>query len=60
MESGKQTSKLDREEQIERSKANWSQLSESALNLEEEGAAEVDNMEMFKTLELHPTWGSFF
>jgi hypothetical protein len=59
-ESGERTRIADREESIQRSQVHWSQLSESALNLEEERAAEVDNIEVFKSLESHPVWGSFF
>jgi cell wall assembly regulator SMI1 len=48
------------EEQIERSKAHWSTLVDKSGCMEGEGEAEVDNVEVFKALQWHPTWGTFF
>jgi serine/threonine protein kinase len=42
------------EQAIQSSKRHWISPSE------EEEVAEVDNVEVFKNLESHPTWGSFF
>jgi serine/threonine protein kinase len=46
------------EEQIERSKSHWSELAE--MDSDDEAVAEIDNVEVFRTLQLHPTWGFFF
>jgi hypothetical protein len=59
-ESGERTGIAERDERIQRSQVHWSQLSESALDLDEELAAEIDNIAVFKSLQLHPTWGHFF
>ena len=48
------------EEQIERSKSHWSTLVDKSGCMEGEGEAEVDNVEVFKALQWHPTWGDFF
>ena len=48
------------EEQIERSKSHWSTLVDKSECMEGEGEAEVDNVEVFKALQWHPTWGTFF
>ena len=51
------------QDRIKHSKRHWSQLSEPHFNaegLEEEVSAEIDNREAFRTLQLHPKWGSFF
>jgi serine/threonine protein kinase len=52
------------EEEIERSKAHWSTLADQSGSVEsedeEEEEAEVSNVELFKALQWHPTWGGFF
>ncbi|KAG0599014.1 hypothetical protein M758_12G120200 [Ceratodon purpureus] len=50
------------EEQIERSKSHWSELTQPSqcISLEEEAAIKLENEELFKTLESHPEWGEFF
>lgn len=46
------------EEEIEHSKIHWSQLLESQLDVDD--VAEVSNVEVFKVLQSHPKWGTFF
>jgi hypothetical protein len=48
------------EEQIERSKSHWSMLVDESGCSDEEEVAEVSNVEEFKALQMHPTWGGFF
>jgi hypothetical protein len=48
------------EEQIERSKPHWSMLVDQSGCMDGEGEAEVSNVEVFKALQRHPTWGGFF
>jgi len=48
---------ISTEEIIEKSKSHWSQLGDFDSDNE---VAEVSNMELFKTLQVHPTWDSFF
>ena len=48
------------EEQIDRSKCHWSEVVQSDCDDDEAGAAEIENVEVFRTLQLHPSWGSFF
>jgi len=42
---------------IEKSKSHWSQVWEFDSNNE---VVELSNMELFQTLQRHPTWGTFF
>jgi serine/threonine protein kinase len=60
MESGERTQIAEREERVRHSQVHWSQVSEASLDLDEERAGEMDNREVFKSLQLHPTWGKFF
>lgn len=46
------------EEQIEQSKIHWSLLANFDLDADE--VAEVNNLEVFKNLQSHPKWGTFF
>lgn len=50
------------EEQIERSKTHWSEVaySDSDIDQDEEEAVKADNEEVFKALQMHPRWGTFF
>ncbi|KAG0554775.1 hypothetical protein KC19_12G117800 [Ceratodon purpureus] len=50
------------EERIERSKSHWSELTQPSdcISVEEEAAIKLQNEELFKTLERHPEWGTFF
>ena len=45
-------------EQIEHSKAHWSQVVE--FDSDDEVLAETDNLDVFKRLQMHPRWGTFF
>lgn len=45
-------------ERIQRSKINWSEVGKFKIDVEE--VAEVSNVEVFKTFQMHPKWGSFF
>ncbi|KAG0585939.1 hypothetical protein KC19_2G050600 [Ceratodon purpureus] len=47
------------EERMERSKSHWSELVESEFD-EDEEFVKMDNVEVFKGLQLHPTRGGFF
>jgi hypothetical protein len=59
-ERGERTRIADRDERIQRSQVHWSQVSEAAMDRDKEGAAEIENKEVFKSLQQHPTWGGFF
>jgi serine/threonine protein kinase len=59
-ESGERTRIADRDERIQRLQVRWSQVSEGAVNRDDEGAAEIENREVFKSLQQHRTWGGFF
>jgi serine/threonine protein kinase len=50
------------EEQIERSRSHWSEVAqvESDIDEDDEEAVRADNIQVFKALQLHPTWGTFF
>lgn len=45
-------------QQIEHSKGHWSQLTDFDSDCDE--VAELSNVEVFKALQKHPTWGTFF
>jgi len=54
MEGGKRVNSI--EEIIEKSKSHRSQVGEIDFDKE---VAEVSNVELFRTLRMHPTWGTF-
>jgi hypothetical protein len=59
-ESGERTRIADRDERIRSSEVHWSQVSEVAVDLDDDGAVEIENKEVFKSLQGHSTWGGFF
>jgi hypothetical protein len=59
-ERGVRTRIAERDERIQRSQVHWSQVSEAAVDLDEDRAVEMDNREVFKSLQGHPSWGRFF
>jgi hypothetical protein len=59
-ERGVRTRIAERDERIQHSRVHWSQVSEAAVDLDEEGSTEMDNREVFKSLQRHPTWCHFF
>ena len=59
--SGESSGRARVEEQIERSKSHWSLLADQSDGLSDhDEVAEESNLQLFRSLQLHPTWGHFF